>query len=108
MGVFCCGAFCAQNVTLENAWVFAPEEAIADSVKAFLAFEAALLEPIPKPERAKFTLTNISGARIARAHDRRLPCMQPCTVACALNATRTGHITDLTSFACVCLSWHRT
>jgi hypothetical protein len=55
----------AQNVKLENAWVFAPEEAIADSVKAFLAFEAALLEPIPKAERSKFTLTDISGARAA-------------------------------------------
>ena len=48
-------------MTLENAWVFAPEDAIADSVKAYLDFEKRLLQPIPKPERSKFKLTDISG-----------------------------------------------
>lgn len=51
-----------QHVVLENAWVFAPEDAISASVKAFLEFEKRLLEPIPKAERSKFQLTDISGA----------------------------------------------
>ncbi len=42
--------------------MFAPEDAIPASVKAFLDFEAKLLEPFPKAERAKMKLTDIAGA----------------------------------------------
>lgn len=48
--------------SLENAWVFADEEAISGSVKAYLDFEKKLLEPIPKEERATSNVTGISGA----------------------------------------------
>lgn len=48
--------------SLENAWVFADEEAISGSVKAFLDFEKKLLEPIAKEERATANVTAISGA----------------------------------------------
>jgi hypothetical protein len=51
----------ATDLKLEHAWVFAPEEAIGASVKAFLDFEAKLLEPFPKAERAKMNLTDIAG-----------------------------------------------
>ncbi len=51
-----------QGIKLENAWVFAPEDAISTSVKAFLDFEKKLLEPIPKADRAKYQLTDVSGA----------------------------------------------
>lgn len=51
-----------KGIKLENAWVFAPEEAISASVKAFIDFEKKLLEPIPKADRAKTKLTDISGA----------------------------------------------
>ena len=51
-----------RNIKLENAWVFASEDAMADSVKAFLAFEKKLLEPIPKADREKTKLTQITGA----------------------------------------------
>ena len=47
---------------LENAWVFADEDAISGSVKAYLDFEKKLLEPIPKEERAAANVTGISGA----------------------------------------------
>ena len=50
-----------EGLKLENAWVFASDDAIPGAVKAFLDFEKALLEPIPKPERAKLKLTDISG-----------------------------------------------
>ena len=48
--------------SLENAWVFADEDAISGSVKAYLDFEKKLLEPIPKEERAAANVTSISGA----------------------------------------------
>ncbi len=51
-----------KGIKLENAWVFAPEEAISSSVKAFLDFEKKLLEPIPKADRSKFKLTDVTGA----------------------------------------------
>ncbi|BDA46617.1 probable 50S ribosomal protein L10 [Coccomyxa sp. Obi] len=50
-----------QGIKLENAWVFAPEDAISTSIKAFLDFEKKLLEPIPKADRAKTKLTDVSG-----------------------------------------------
>lgn len=50
-----------EGLKLENAWVFASDDAIPGAVKAFLDFEKALLEPFPKPERAKLKLTDISG-----------------------------------------------
>lgn len=53
-----------KGIKLENAWVFAPEEAISSSVKAFLDFEKKLLEPIPKADRAKIKLTDVSGAHL--------------------------------------------
>ncbi len=56
-----------QGIKLENAWVFAPEDAISTSVKAFLDFEKKLLEPIPKADRAKHKLTDVSGARQTNA-----------------------------------------
>ena len=51
-----------RDIKLENAWVFASEDAMAGSIKAFLDFEKKLLEPIPKAERANVKLTEISGA----------------------------------------------
>ena len=51
-----------RDIKLENAWVFANEDAMAGSIKAFLDFEKKLLEPIPKAERANVKLTEISGA----------------------------------------------
>ena len=50
---------CSQ---LENAWVFAPEDAISTSIKAYLDYEKALLEPIPRDQRDKAKPTDISGA----------------------------------------------
>ncbi len=38
---------------LENAWVFAHEDVLADTVKAYQSFEKMLLEKLPKEERAK-------------------------------------------------------
>ncbi len=52
-----------KDIKLENAWVFANEDAMKGSVKAFLAFEKKLLEPIPKADRANTKLTEITGAR---------------------------------------------
>ncbi|EIE19579.1 hypothetical protein COCSUDRAFT_58328 [Coccomyxa subellipsoidea C-169] len=54
-----------KGIKLENAWVFAPEEAISSSVKAFLDFEKKLLEPIPKAERSKFQLTDVTGGAMS-------------------------------------------
>ena len=51
-----------RDIKLENAWVFANEDALAGSIKAFLAFEKKLLEPIPKADRATTKLTEITGA----------------------------------------------
>lgn len=51
-----------RDIKLENAWVFANEDAMAGSVKAFLDFEKKLLEPTPKAERANVKLTEITGA----------------------------------------------
>jgi len=52
-----------KDIKLENAWVFANEDVMKGSVKAFLAFEKKLLEPIPKADRANTKLTEITGAR---------------------------------------------
>ena len=46
----------------ENAWVFANEEKIADTVKAYIAFETALKETVPKEQRAEFNPCDVSGA----------------------------------------------
>ena len=54
-----------RDIKLENAWVFANEEAMAGSIKAFLTFESKLLEPIPKAERAGVKLTEITGASLS-------------------------------------------
>lgn len=49
--------------SLENAWVFAPEDAIAGSVKAYLDFEKALHADLTKEEKeAKVKRTDVSGA----------------------------------------------
>ena len=50
-----------EDIKLENAWVFAKDDSIPGAVKAFLDFEKRLLEPFPKPERAKLKLTDIPG-----------------------------------------------
>ncbi len=48
--------------SLENAWVFAPEDAIAGSVKAYLDFEKALHKDLTKEEKdAKVKRTDLSG-----------------------------------------------
>ena len=48
--------------TQENAWVFAPEDAIAASVKAYLDFETALHKDLTKEEKeAKVKRTDMSG-----------------------------------------------
>ncbi|KAK9814411.1 hypothetical protein WJX72_005529 [[Myrmecia] bisecta] len=44
----------------ENAWVFIGEDCIAESVKAFMDFEAGLLAAIPKEQRASAKPTDIS------------------------------------------------
>ena len=59
-----------RDIKLENAWVFANEDAMAASIKAFLDFEKKLLEPIPKAERANIKLTEITGAASAAAWRR--------------------------------------
>ncbi|KAK9821422.1 hypothetical protein WJX81_002482 [Elliptochloris bilobata] len=50
-----------RDIKLENAWVFSNEDAMASSIKAFLAFEKKLLEPIPKADRATTKLTEITA-----------------------------------------------
>ena len=50
-----------DGIKLDNAWVFAKDDSIPGAVKAFLDFEKRLLEPFPKPERAKLKLTDIPG-----------------------------------------------
>ena len=35
----------------DNAWLFAPEESIAESVKAYVALEKRLVDALPKEER---------------------------------------------------------
>lgn len=46
---------------LDNAWIFADEEAISGSVKAYTAFAAKLQETLTKEERATVKLTTVSG-----------------------------------------------
>eukprot|EP00884_Botryococcus_braunii_P008131 jgi/Botrbrau1/17319/Bobra.0015s0067.1 len=46
---------------LENAFIFANEDALSSSVKAFLEFEKKLLEALPREERATAKPTDISG-----------------------------------------------
>jgi large subunit ribosomal protein L10 len=46
----------------ENAWVFVSEEKIADTVKAYMAFETALKETVPKEQRKDFHPCDVSGA----------------------------------------------
>jgi large subunit ribosomal protein L10 len=46
---------------LDNAWIFADEDALAPSVKAYLAFRDKLQERLPKEERATTKLTDVSG-----------------------------------------------
>ena len=71
-----------RDIKLENAWVFANEDALAGSIKAFLDFEKKLLEPIPKAERANVKLTEITGAAAAAAwgtpHRSVTECQRPC------------------------------
>ena len=89
----------AQNVVLENAWIFAPEDAVADSVKAYLDFEKRLLEPIPKPDRAKTKLTDISGVwGLCSADARRM------VPGCIPAAPHPNHLSSLaTSVQCSCM-----
>lgn len=52
----------------ENAWVFAPEDAIAGSVKAYLDFEKALHADLTKEEKeAKVKKTDLSGGAMEAA-----------------------------------------
>ena len=46
---------------LDNAWIFADEEAISGSVKAYTAFAAKLQETLTKEERATVKRTTVSG-----------------------------------------------
>lgn len=46
---------------MENAFIFANEDALSGSVKAFLEFEKKLLEALPREERATAKPTDISG-----------------------------------------------
>jgi large subunit ribosomal protein L10 len=46
----------------ENAWVFADEENLSASVKAYIEFEKKLKEKLPKEQRAAAKPTDISGA----------------------------------------------
>lgn len=45
----------------DNAWLFIQEESIAESVKAYVAFEKTLLEKIPKEERDGARPLDVSG-----------------------------------------------
>ena len=47
--------------SLDNAWIFANEDAIAGAVKAYLDFQKKLQESLPKEERAATKLTDVSG-----------------------------------------------
>jgi large subunit ribosomal protein L10 len=45
----------------DNAWLFVNEEVIAESIKAYVAFEKKLLEGVPKEERATARPIDVSG-----------------------------------------------
>lgn len=45
----------------DNAWMFVQEDVIADSVKAYTAFEKELKEALPKEEREKARPIDVSG-----------------------------------------------
>ncbi|PRW56141.1 50S ribosomal L10 [Chlorella sorokiniana] len=45
----------------DNAWLFVNEEVIADSMKAYVAFEKKLVDALPKEERATARPIDISG-----------------------------------------------
>lgn len=45
----------------DNAWLFVNEEVIAESFKAYAAFEKKLLESVPKEERATARPIDVSG-----------------------------------------------
>ncbi|EFN58789.1 hypothetical protein CHLNCDRAFT_48119 [Chlorella variabilis] len=47
--------------TGDNAWLFVNEEVIAESIKAYVAFEKKLVEGLPKEERATARPIDISG-----------------------------------------------
>lgn len=48
-------------VQLDNAWVFAGEEGVADTVKAYLAMEKKLLSYLSPDKRKTAKPTDISG-----------------------------------------------
>lgn len=56
---------------LENAWVFAHEDVLADTVKAYAKFEDDLKEDLPKAERKKVQLTSIRGVMDGRLMERK-------------------------------------
>lgn len=45
----------------DNAWMFVPEDVIADTVKAYVNFEKKLKEDLPKEEREKARPIDVSG-----------------------------------------------
>lgn len=45
----------------DNAWLFVQEDHVAESIKAYLAFQNKLKEAVPKDERENFKLLNPSG-----------------------------------------------
>lgn len=46
----------------DNAWLFAKEESIASSIKAWLDFQKVLLKEVPKEEQNSVTQLKVSGA----------------------------------------------
>jgi large subunit ribosomal protein L10 len=62
----------------DNAWLFVNEEVIAESIKAYVAFEKKLLEGVPKEERATARPIDVRCAAAGRAQRQHPPALLRC------------------------------
>ena len=49
----------------DNAWLFIQEEYVADSIKAYLAFQDKVKESLPKDERESMTVLSAAGGAMS-------------------------------------------
>lgn len=60
-----------ETFLMENAWVFAHEDGLADTVKAYSKFEEDLKEKLPKKERKEAKPTSIRGVMDGKLMERQ-------------------------------------
>lgn len=51
----------------DNAWLFVQEEQVADSIKAYMAYQDKVKEGVPKEERDAVTVLTVSGGAMSGA-----------------------------------------